>query len=89
MADREKVIKGLECCKYSSKSHCDGCPYCFEGLCATNNCTEDLASDALALLTEQESTLNRLRSTMEGMVRCNAPEEVSYLLRQMERNESC
>ena len=55
MIDREKVLKGLECCQYSSKSHCDECPYCYEGLCETNDCTADLASDVLALLKEQEA----------------------------------
>ena len=55
MPDMEKVIEGLMCCQYSSKSHCDGCPYCYEGLCETNDCTADLASDALALLKEQEA----------------------------------
>ena len=41
--------------------------------------------DALKLLKKQESTLNRLRSTMEDMVRGNASEEVSYLLRLMDK----
>ena len=55
MPDREKVIKGLECCQHSSKSHCNGCPYFYDGLCSTNDCTADLASDAIALLKEQEA----------------------------------
>jgi hypothetical protein len=38
-------------------------------------------------LKEQESTLNRLRSTMEDMVRGNASEEVSYLLRLLDKWE--
>ena len=50
MPDREKVANGLECCQHSSKSYCDRCPY----LSSTNDCTADLASDALALLKEQE-----------------------------------
>lgn len=54
MTDREKVIKGLECCQYSSKSHCDGCPFAYEGMCGTNDCTSDLASEAIVLLKEQE-----------------------------------
>ena len=44
----------MECCQYSSKSHCDGCPYVYENLCNTNDCTADLASDVLSLLKEQE-----------------------------------
>ena len=55
MIDRDKVIKGLECCQYSSKSHCDGCPYAYESLCNTNDCTADLASDAIDLLKEHEA----------------------------------
>lgn len=55
MIDREKVIKGLICCQYSSRSYCDECPYCYAGLCETNDCTADLASDVLDLLQEEES----------------------------------
>ena len=43
--------------------------------------------DALKLLKKRESTLNRLRSTMEDMVRGNASEEVSYLLRLLDKWE--
>lgn len=50
--EREKVLEGLECCQ--SKSHCEECPYIYEGLCSIGTCTADLASDALALLKEQE-----------------------------------
>lgn len=57
MTDLEKAVKGLECCQYSSKSHCDECPYIYESLCSTNDCTADLASDALELLKEQEPKL--------------------------------
>jgi len=60
MADREKVIKGLECCQYSSKSHCDGCPYVYENLCNTNDCTADLASDVLSLLKEQQKLIDEI-----------------------------
>jgi len=58
MADREKVIKGLECC-----SKTDMC--CMEINCyhpaylecpyhETENCVTDLVQDALALLNDQE-----------------------------------
>ena len=56
MPDREKVIEALMCCQYSSKSHCDGCPYFNGGLCETNDCTADLASDAIALLMKEQET---------------------------------
>ena len=39
------------------------------------------------MLKEQETTLNRLRSMMEAMVRGNASEEVSYLLRLLDKWE--
>ncbi len=55
MNDRENVITGLECCQHSSKSYCDRCPY----LSSTNDCTADLASDAIALLKEQEERINK------------------------------
>ena len=111
MADREKVIKGLECCsEYIEDASCSDCPYADDG-----ECTSELAHDVLDLLKEQEeqiktrdeslekarkeirwlremlkeqeSTLNRLRSTMEDMVRGNASEEVSYLLRLLDKWE--
>ena len=85
MTDRGKVIKGLECCKgYEYK--CNDCPYYdpdLEGRCDN----ESLYDDALALVKEQESILNRLRSTMEDMVRGNASQEVSYFLRLMNKWE--
>lgn len=72
-----KVIKGLESC---SGVDCTECQYGKEGH-GHNDCIERLCADTLALVKELESTLNRLRSTMEDMVRGNASEEVSYLLR--------
>ena len=54
MINKEKILKGLECCQHSSKSYCNECPYIYEGLCNINYCTADLASDVLDLLKEQE-----------------------------------
>lgn len=56
MTDREKVIKGLECCKLG----CDyGCPYAY----SEEDCTRNLASDALELLKAKETRQkNMLRS---------------------------
>lgn len=56
MADREKVIKGLECCSEMSGDECQKCPYSSE--CLGVNCPvgmPHLANDALELLKEQES----------------------------------
>lgn len=48
MPDREKVMKGLECCALGSLRNCEGCPY------TETRCSEHLCGDALALLKEQE-----------------------------------
>ena len=50
--DREKVIKGLECCKRKDGNECKVCPYT-----ESEYCTQDMATDALAMLKEQQSTL--------------------------------
>ena len=68
MPDREKVIKGLECCQYSSKSHCDGCPYLYEGMCGINGCTSDLAIETLALMKEQEADIKNLNETIANLL---------------------
>lgn len=59
MPDREKVIKGLECCSnpLDYQLRCNGCPYYSD--CQSWN--EDwisfkLIADALELLKEQETT---------------------------------
>jgi hypothetical protein len=83
MSDREKVIKGLESCKGLD---CTKCQYGKEGH-GHSDCIERLCADTLALVKELESTLNLLRSTMEDMVRGNASEEVSYLLRLLNKWE--
>jgi hypothetical protein len=55
MIDREKVIKGLERCKLYNKVNCDKCPYDYNGRGdGKSECTAELASDALAMLKEQE-----------------------------------
>ena len=53
MTDREKVIKGLECCIIrhpDDKARCDECPY-------ESACCNRLKNDALALLKGQEARL--------------------------------
>lgn len=49
MVDKQKVIKGLECCAY--KKNCNECPY-FKG---NATCMDDKDKDALELLKEQEA----------------------------------
>ena len=48
--DREKVIKGLNCCAHTDGSNCKYCPYDITG----EDCTALMAMDILALLKEQE-----------------------------------
>ena len=51
MPDREKVIKGLECCIGQCNYH--GCPY--KDPCENANGVRSIMADALALLKEQEA----------------------------------
>ena len=63
MADREKVMRGLECCALSSLGDCDVCPY------TEIRCSDHLCGDALALLREQEPrvmTLDEIYDCTEG-----------------------
>ena len=48
--DRNRVIKGLECCSDESCNCPDGCPYSAQG----GRCFQLLAKDALTLLKEPE-----------------------------------
>jgi len=50
MADREKVIKGLECCR---RGFCFSCPY-NDGVDENVECKQRWADDALSLLKAQE-----------------------------------
>ena len=51
MSDREKVIKGLECCMLSSWEPCHDCPYyCGD----VTKCAPKVKSDAIALLKAQK-----------------------------------
>ena len=63
MIDREKVIKGLERCKLYNKVNCDKCPYDYNGRGdGKSECTAELATDALALLKEQEAVEPRKKN---------------------------
>ena len=52
MADREKVVKGLECCSKGDCADCDNCTY--HGIQTDVPCESTLMRDALALLKTQE-----------------------------------
>ena len=48
--DREKVIKGLNCCAHTDGSNCKYCPYDI----TSEDCTALMAMDVLDLLKEHE-----------------------------------
>ena len=58
MADRGKVIEGLECCIANRHNNC---PYksTDEGIDKVTSCTTYLMKDALAMLKEQEERLKK------------------------------
>lgn len=64
MADREKVIKGLEYCCASEKNRCEAnsCPYWESEIC----CIDEMLADALELLKEQGEEISRLKSELHG-----------------------
>ena len=55
MIDREKVLKGLECCSQMTGNACRQCPYDEECAKMIGSGSAHLCSDALALLKEQEA----------------------------------
>ena len=57
MADREKVIRGLETCR--TRVNCKECPYAYDKRANDSYCEAVLHNDALALLKEQEEIINR------------------------------
>ena len=59
MVDREKVVKGLECCISGNTAICKrvGCPYAEEHDGIGDTCIDHLMADALALLKAQEPVM--------------------------------
>lgn len=74
MADREKVIKGLECCTFIlGKRKCNECPY-QKGL-PDNGCYQ-LQDDFHAILKEQEAVVHCAKCryaevSPSGLIKCN------------------
>ncbi len=63
MADREKVIRGLEACVYNQRlMQCESCPYHTDKA----RCLTTLMRDALALLKEQEARILTLEEALSG-----------------------
>ena len=80
MPDREKVIKGLECCTFIlGKRKCNECPY-QKGL-PDNGCYQ-LQDDFHALLKEQEDLGTELTNAMELIHKKN--ERIKKLEEQIE-----
>ena len=71
MHDREKVIKGLECCmKWTGEPntatcHCSDCSYTNMDILG-QRCLIDLINDALAMLKEQAEEIERLKTPTAG-----------------------
>ena len=66
MTNREKVIKGLECCREMDGHACQKCPYISD----CNNMSAGiphLASDALELLKEQQETISSFQGTIRKL----------------------
>jgi hypothetical protein len=81
MPDREKVIKGLECCTKKvciykdTEKECPYCELCGEYEDAFEDCTTALAKDAIALLRAQEQ---RHRLEVHNIGNIDVPEGVTW-----------
>ena len=66
MIDREKVVKGLECCRERNKwNSCLDCPY--ENPWGNRiQCAGELSEDVLALLKEKENEIDNLNTLLMG-----------------------
>ena len=67
MADREKIIKGLECCR---RGFCLACPY-NDGIDKSTDCKQRWADDALVLLKAQDPrvmTLEEARNALHNEI---------------------
>lgn len=70
MLDKEKVIKGLDCCS-SIDNNCADCPYNYDGDMGENGCLRlKLIPDALALPEEQEATKPKIYETWKYCPYC-------------------
>ncbi len=68
MADRKKVIKGLEICRWHlemGSGFCDKCPYFGEQGCRFN-----MANDVYKLIQAQNEIITELRKKNDGGTRC-------------------
>jgi hypothetical protein len=62
--NREKIMKGLECCaSYDRDASCGECPYMYAELADNEICSNRMAEDALALIKELTEENERLTKT--------------------------
>lgn len=61
MADIEKVIKGLECCRIDENRHinCADCPYYTDDDKGQMWCSNEINNDAIELLKEQKEKIEK------------------------------
>ena len=65
MTDREKVIKGLECLAQKQAPTANSCKDCgYINRPSFAICVKDIASDALALLKEQQKLIDEITQRM-------------------------
>lgn len=87
MTNKEKVIKGLECCAAMSGDECRECPY--EHECKDTDLPYGmprLAADALALLKEQEP--KPMIEVEDDDIYAWSPEDVNYYCPECEKKLS-
>lgn len=65
MADREKVVKGLEACR--TLVHCKECPYAYDKRADDSSCEAVLHNDVLELLKELEPVEPMATITANGI----------------------
>ena len=79
MNDKEKIIKGLECCMKSDDSRCDDCPYNDDSGIGTCDSIQPLFEDTLWLLNKYET--EHLINALNDRILVEGPCSLSTLLR--------
>lgn len=82
MTDREKVIKGIECC-LTLDSSCGECPYYSYEDIQELDCERNLRHDALALLKEHGEQIKNRDKSLE-----KAREEIKWLREMLKEQKA-
>ena len=61
MTIQEAAMQGLECCQRRDGNQCKVCPYT-----ESDWCTEDMASDALRVIKDQQKTIEELNGFLKN-----------------------